>query len=154
MLAADYPFLDVIGTIFVFFLWIIWFFLLFRILADIFQRKDIGGGAKTLWVIFVIILPFLGVFVYLISQNDGMTQRQTAAVEAHIAKVCPDVQLGVDGVGLQRYAPEAEAVINGFQAIGIRSRLQPLERAAFYKADQEKSFKHLVRVQDNSSDGQ
>ena len=62
--------------------------------------------------------------------------------EAGYPKGFDAVDMATDAV----YAPEAEAVINGFQAIGIRSRLQPLERAAFYKADQEKSFKHLVRV--------
>jgi hypothetical protein len=62
-------------TMFIFFLWVIWFWLLFTVFADVFRRHDIGGGAKTLWIIFVIILPFLGVFIYLISQNEGMTQR-------------------------------------------------------------------------------
>ena len=75
LVASDYPFLDVMWTMLVFFVWIAWFMLLFRIIADIFRRKDIGGGGKTLWMIFVICLPFLGVFVYLISQNDGMNQR-------------------------------------------------------------------------------
>jgi Short C-terminal domain/Phospholipase_D-nuclease N-terminal len=74
-LAADYPFLDVFWSILVFFIWIAWFMLLFRILGDIFSRDDIGGGAKTLWIIFVIVLPFLGVFVYLIANNDAMTKR-------------------------------------------------------------------------------
>jgi hypothetical protein len=75
VLASDYPFLDVMWTMLAFFIWIAWFMLLFRIIGDIFRRRDVGGGAKTLWTVFVILLPFLGVFVYLISQNDGMTQR-------------------------------------------------------------------------------
>jgi hypothetical protein len=75
VLLADYPFLDIFWTMFIFFLFFIWLTILFRIFGDIFRRKDIGGGAKTLWIIFVIILPFLGVFIYLITQNDGMTQR-------------------------------------------------------------------------------
>ena len=58
-----------------FFLWVAWFMLLFRIFGDVFSRRDIGGGAKTLWLIFVIVLPFLGVFIYLVVNNDGMTQR-------------------------------------------------------------------------------
>jgi hypothetical protein len=69
-------------TMIVFFVWIAWFMLLFRIIADIFRRRDIGGGQKTLWMIFVILLPFLGVFVYLVSQNDGMTQRTMEQVQA------------------------------------------------------------------------
>ena len=78
MVAADYPLLDVFWTMLIFFAWIAWFMILFRVLADIFRRHDIGGGAKTLWVIFVIFLPFLGVFVYLISQGGEMTQRDVA----------------------------------------------------------------------------
>ena len=75
LLAADYPFLGVFWSMLVFFAWVIWFVLLFRIIGDIFTRHDIGGGGKTLWILFVILLPFLGVFVYLIANNEGMTQR-------------------------------------------------------------------------------
>ena len=82
MLAADYPFLDLMWTMVVFFLWILWFWLLFTIFADIFRRRDIGGGAKTLWIIFAILLPFLGVFVYLITQNVGMTERNLERARA------------------------------------------------------------------------
>ena len=75
LLASSYPFLDVLWTMFIFFLWVIWFWLLFTVFVDVFRRHDIHGGKKTLWLIFVIILPFLGVFIYIITQNDGMTQR-------------------------------------------------------------------------------
>jgi hypothetical protein len=85
--ANNYPFLDVMWTMLVFFIWIAWFMLLFRIIGDIFRRKDIGGGAKTLWLIFVLCLPFLGVFVYLIGQNDGMNQRQLEQVQAQRAQM-------------------------------------------------------------------
>lgn len=82
MIAADYPFLEVLWTLFVFFAWVIWFWLLITVFADIFRRHDIGGGAKVLWVIFVIVLPFLGVFIYLLTQNDGMTARNQKQMEA------------------------------------------------------------------------
>ena len=85
MLAADYPFLDVLWTMLIFFCWIIWFWLLITVFADVFRRHDIGGGAKTLWIIFVIVLPFLGVFIYLISQNEGMTQRNIEKAQAQQA---------------------------------------------------------------------
>jgi Short C-terminal domain/Phospholipase_D-nuclease N-terminal len=75
LLAADYPFLDVLWTMLVFFLWIMWFWLLFAVWTDIFRRDDISGFGKAGWLIFTIVLPFLGVFVYLIAQNEGMTQR-------------------------------------------------------------------------------
>ena len=81
-IAADYPFLNVFWTILVFFLWVAWFMLLFRVFADVFRRHDIGGGSKTLWLIFVICVPFLGVFVYLIANNDGMVERTVAQAQA------------------------------------------------------------------------
>ena len=81
MLASSYPFLDVMWTMLVFFVWILWFWLLIGVFADIFRRHDLSGWGKTGWLIFVIILPFLGVFIYLITQNDGMTERGLAACE-------------------------------------------------------------------------
>ena len=82
LLASSYPFLDVLWTMFIFFLWVIWFWLLFTVFVDVFRRHDISGGKKTLWLIFVIILPFLGVFIYIITQNDGMTQRNIERAQA------------------------------------------------------------------------
>ena len=75
MLAASYPFLDVMWTMVIFFVWILWFWLLFTVFADIFRRHDLSGLGKTGWIIFTILLPFLGVFIYLITQNVGMTER-------------------------------------------------------------------------------
>jgi hypothetical protein len=75
VLAADYPFLDVFWTLLIFFLWVMWFWLLFTVWADIFRRHDMSGWGKTGWLIFTIVLPFLGVFVYLISQSRGMAER-------------------------------------------------------------------------------
>ena len=82
MLAANYPFLDVMWTMLVFFAWVIWFWLLITVFGDIFRRHDIGGGAKTLWCIFVIVLPFLGVFIYMIAESKGMAERNMKQVEA------------------------------------------------------------------------
>jgi ABC-type multidrug transport system fused ATPase/permease subunit len=87
LLAASYPFLDVLWTMFIFFLWIIWFWLLFTVFVDVFRRHDIGGGRKALWLIFVIILPFLGVFIYIITENDGMTQRNVERAQAQRAQL-------------------------------------------------------------------
>ena len=75
MLAADYPFLDILWTMFIFFLFVIWIWILITVFTDVFRRKDIGGGSKTLWIIFVILLPYLGVFIYLIANHDGMADR-------------------------------------------------------------------------------
>jgi Short C-terminal domain/Phospholipase_D-nuclease N-terminal len=87
MLAADYPFLDVLWTMLIFFAWIIWFWLLITVFADLFRRHDIGGGMKTLWIIFVILLPFLGVFVYLISQGRSMAERNVKGIQAQQAQM-------------------------------------------------------------------
>jgi hypothetical protein len=82
VLAADYPFLDLMWTMIVFFLWILWFWLLFTVFADIFRRHDLSGWGKAAWLIFTILLPFLGVFVYLITQNVGMTERNLQRARA------------------------------------------------------------------------
>jgi ABC-type multidrug transport system fused ATPase/permease subunit len=84
-LAAQYPFLDVLWTMFIFFAFVIWIWLLITVFADIFRRHDIGGGGKTLWIIFVIILPFIGVFAYLIAEHEGMTERSMKQAEAQQA---------------------------------------------------------------------
>jgi hypothetical protein len=82
VLAADYPFLDVLWTLLIFFLWISWFMLLFHAIGDVFRRRDIGGGTKTLWLIFLLFAPFLGVFVYLIANSDDMAQRNAEQMAA------------------------------------------------------------------------
>src|SRR6204780_2545005 len=79
MLAYTYPLADLFGTMLGFFVLIIWFWLLIIIFSDIFRSRDLGGGAKALWVIFVIILPFLGIFVYLIARGGKMHERAAAA---------------------------------------------------------------------------
>jgi hypothetical protein len=86
LLAASYPFLDVLWTMFIFFLWVIWFWLLFTVFVDVFRRHDIGGWKKAAWLVFVIILPFLGVFIYIIVENDGMTQRNLDRAKAQQAQ--------------------------------------------------------------------
>jgi Short C-terminal domain len=86
LLAADYPFLDLMWTMSVFFLWVAWFWLLFTVWADIFRRDDISGWGKTLWLIFTILLPFLGVFVYVIAEHEGMTKRNVERARAQRAQ--------------------------------------------------------------------
>ncbi len=74
-LAVAYPFLEVFWTILVFFAFVVWLWLLFTVFGDIFRRRDTSGWAKVLWTIFIIVLPFLGVFVYIVAEHDGMTER-------------------------------------------------------------------------------
>jgi hypothetical protein len=86
LLAADYPFLDVLWTMLIFFVWVIWFWLLITVFIDIFRRKDTSGFSKVLWIIFVILVPFLGVFVYLIVNNDGMADRNIKQAQTQQAQ--------------------------------------------------------------------
>jgi Short C-terminal domain/Phospholipase_D-nuclease N-terminal len=82
VLATDYPFLDILWTMLVFFAWVIWFWLLITVFSDLFRRHDLSGWAKAAWIVFVIVVPYLGVFVYLIANNKGMTERRTKEVQA------------------------------------------------------------------------
>jgi hypothetical protein len=76
VLATDYPFWDLVWTLAIVYLLVVWVWLLFSVFADIVRRHDVSGWAKTGWIAFAILLPFLGVFVYLITQNVGMTERR------------------------------------------------------------------------------
>ena len=82
MLAYDYPLLGLFWTMLWFFLFVIWLILLFRVIADIFRSHDMGGFAKALWLIFVIVVPFLGVLVYVIARGHSMAQRDMESMQA------------------------------------------------------------------------
>jgi uncharacterized membrane protein YcjF (UPF0283 family) len=86
LIAADYPFLDVLWTIIIFFAWVIYIWIVITVLIDVFRRDDIGGWGKAAWVVFVIVLPFLGVLIYLISQHDGMRERSETQAKAQRAE--------------------------------------------------------------------
>jgi hypothetical protein len=86
LIAADYPFMDVFWTMLVFFSWVIWFWLLITVFADLFRRHDISGWGKAAWTLFVIVLPFLGVLVYLIAQGKHMAERKASDVKASRAE--------------------------------------------------------------------
>jgi len=75
-------FWQVIWTMFIFFLWVIWIWLLIVVFSDLFRRHDCSGWAKAGWSIFIILLPFLGVFVYLIAQGKQMGERRMAEVQS------------------------------------------------------------------------
>ena len=99
MLAYDYPIMGAFMTMLWFFLWIIWIFLLVRIIFDIFRSDDLGGFGKVLWLIFVILLPFLGVFVYVIARGKGMGQRDLARAQAQDAQFRQYVQSAATSSG-------------------------------------------------------
>jgi Short C-terminal domain/Phospholipase_D-nuclease N-terminal len=82
LIAADYPFLDVLWTMILFFCWVAWIWIVITVFVDLFRRDDISGWGKAGWVVFVIVLPFLGVLVYLIAQHDGMRDRSMRDAQA------------------------------------------------------------------------
>ncbi len=82
MIASSYPFLSVMWTLLVIFAWVIWFWLLITVFMDLFRRHDISGWVKALWIIFVILLPFLGVLVYLIAESHGIADRTQKQAQA------------------------------------------------------------------------
>jgi Short C-terminal domain/Phospholipase_D-nuclease N-terminal len=75
ILASSYPFLEVFWTILIFFGFVFWLMILFNVIGDIFRRNDITGWGKVLWLIAIILLPYLGVFIYLIVEHEGLVQR-------------------------------------------------------------------------------
>ena len=78
MLAADYPFLEVLWSIVVFFAFVIWVWLLITVFADVFRRHDLSGWGKAGWTVLLIVLPYLGVFIYLIAHSKDMAERRAA----------------------------------------------------------------------------
>ena len=87
LFAADYPFLDVLWTMLIFFLWVMWFWLLIVIIGDVFRRRDIGGGKKTIWLIFILFVPFIGVLAYVLANSDGMAERNLERARSQRAQM-------------------------------------------------------------------
>lgn len=82
LVASSYPFLNIFWTILIFMAWVVWIWIAITVLIDLFRRHDISGWAKAAWVVFVIVLPFLGVLIYLIAYHDGMADRSHREVQA------------------------------------------------------------------------
>jgi Short C-terminal domain/Phospholipase_D-nuclease N-terminal len=114
VLAADYPFLEIFGTMLIFFAWVIWVWMVITVFVDVFPRDDISGWGKVAWSVFIIVLPFLGVFIYLISQGRGIAERKAAdmrgnraAFDDHIRKVA------ANGVPTDQIAKAKELLDSG-----------------------------------------
>ena len=82
VIAADYPFLDIFWSMLIFFCWVIWIWMVIAILVDIFSRHDISGWVKAVWCVFIIVLPFLGVLIYLIFHSSDMAERRAGEQKA------------------------------------------------------------------------
>lgn len=109
---ADYPFLDVLWTMLVIFLWVMWFWILITVWTDVFRRQDIGGGMKALWLIFTILTPFLGVFIYLIMNNDGMAQRNLDQMKAQRAQFDEAVRASAGSGGAAAEIEKAKGLLD------------------------------------------
>ena len=95
----NYPLLDLFWTFLWFFLWIVWIFILFRVILDIFRSHDLHGWGKAGWLIFVIILPFLGVFVYLVARGHHMAEHDVQDAQAQDAAFRAYVRDAAQGDG-------------------------------------------------------
>jgi hypothetical protein len=73
--AADYPFLNILWTMIIFFAWVVWIWMMIAILTDVFRRRDLSGWGKAAWTVFLIVLPFIGALSYLIANHEGMADR-------------------------------------------------------------------------------
>lgn len=82
VLAYDYPLLGFFWSVLILFVWLAWFMLLFRVVVDIFRSRDLGGVAKACWLLFTAMVPFLGVFLYLVARGGKLAENELAEVQA------------------------------------------------------------------------
>ncbi|MGW1749302.1 SHOCT domain-containing protein [Streptomyces sp. NPDC002092] len=116
-LAYDYPMLSVFWSMLLFFLWIMWFVLLFRIVVDIFRDDEMNGWAKAGWLVFTIVLPFLGVFVYVIARGKNMGRQEIAQARAQQDAFDARIREAVSDQG-QRSSVEELARLSEIRARG------------------------------------
>jgi Phospholipase_D-nuclease N-terminal/Short C-terminal domain len=112
VVAADYPFLEVLWTMLIFFLWVSFFWLLIVVASDVFRRRDIGGGKKTLWLLFMLFLPFIGILSYLIANNDGMAQRNLERARAERTQFDDYVRTVSEGGGAAAEIERAKQLLD------------------------------------------
>ncbi|GAA3795675.1 MULTISPECIES: SHOCT domain-containing protein [Amycolatopsis] len=112
---SEYPFLDLIWTMLVFFGWVIWFWLLVVIFGDLFRRSDVSGWGKAGWTVLVLVLPFLGVLIYLVAQGRHMGERRRAeavAAQNQFDDYVRDVAHGGGGNGAASQIAEAKKLLD------------------------------------------
>ena len=120
-IAADYPFMDVLWSMIIFFFWVIWIWIVITVLIDVFRRHDIGGFAQALWVIFVVILPWLGVLIYLIVEHDGMRERSMKQDQAQKEQFDQYVREAAGGLPADEIAKAKVATRPGDDHAGLSS---------------------------------
>jgi hypothetical protein len=99
ILAADYPFLDILWTMLVFFLWVMWFWCLIIIIGDVFSRRDLSGWSKAGWTVLLIFLPILGMLVYLIAHGSDMADRRIQGAQQAQAQMDDHIRTVATGGG-------------------------------------------------------
>jgi Phospholipase_D-nuclease N-terminal/Short C-terminal domain len=111
VIAADYPLLNIVWTMLVFFAWVIWFVILIQVFRDLFRRDDASGWTKAAWFVFVIILPFLGVLIYIGVNGKGMAERNMKDVQT-AAEFAEYQRSGGGGGGATKQIADAKALLD------------------------------------------
>jgi hypothetical protein len=112
VIAASYPFLNVLWDMLIFFAWVIFIWIAITVLIDVFRRKDASGWTKALWVIFVVLLPWIGVLVYLIVNHDGMADRRAKETEAAQSQFDDYVRRTAGGAGAASEIEKAKQLLD------------------------------------------
>jgi Short C-terminal domain len=112
VLAADYPFMDVLWTMIIFFAWVVWIWMVVLILIDVFRRRDIGGWAKAGWTVFIIVIPFIAALIYLIAEHDGMADRAADRMRGQQAQFDSYVRTVADSGGAASEIDRAKKLLD------------------------------------------
>ncbi|MDT6986821.1 SHOCT domain-containing protein [Streptomyces lusitanus] len=131
-LAYDYPLLSALLTMLVFFLWIMWFILLFRVVVDVVRDDSLSGWGKTGWLVFTIVLPFLGVFVYVIARGRNMGSRELAQARAQQEALDSYIRQTAKGTG------------EGTSSVDELARLSEIKARGDISDDEFRRAKELV----------
>jgi hypothetical protein len=112
VLAADYPFIDILWTMIIFFAWVVWIWMVVLILIDVFRRRDIGGWAKAGWTVFIIVIPFIAALIYLIANHDGMADRAAERMQGQQAQFDSYVRTVADSGGAASEIDRAKKLLD------------------------------------------
>jgi energy-coupling factor transporter transmembrane protein EcfT len=112
-IAADYPFLNILWSMIIFFVWVTWIWMMILILSDVFRRPDLSGWAKAGWTFFLIVLPFLGALIYLIAHSDGMAERRAQDAQGQKAQMDDYVRSVAGSGGPAAEIDKAKQLLDG-----------------------------------------
>jgi phospholipase D-like protein len=132
VLAADYPFLNIFWTMILFFSWVIWIWAVVAILTDVFRRRDIGGWAKAGWMVALIVLPFVGALIYLVTQHDSMAERSANQMQEQQAVIDDRIRAVATADGPSAEIANAKRLLD--QGAIDQTEFTQLKRQALAKA--------------------